>query len=231
MDRDPAGLNNLWIAGFTAGLLVFLLVAVLMSGGYTEAIDTWVLESLRSADDMSDALGPTWFEQTVRSLTALGGYPVIVFAIINALILLWLSGDRFSTALVAVSVIGGSALSSGLKQVFARQRPDIVRHLDPTLVSVSFPSSHATVSVVAWLTLAIVLARKVHHRAVAVYLVVAAIILATMVGLSRVYLGVHWPSDVIAGWALGMAWTSLVFGLAARFGQREHVLQSGGRPR
>ena len=104
--------------------------------------------------------------------------------------------------------------------MFERQRPDIVAHLDPTIVPVSFPSSHATVSLVAWLTLALVLARHVSVPAVRTYLIAAAIVLAMLVGLSRIYLGVHWPSDVVAGWALGLAWVSLVFGYDARMRAR-----------
>ncbi|MFP1630125.1 phosphatase PAP2 family protein [Zhengella sp. ZM62] len=198
------------------GTALFLLVAALMSLGLTAGIDGWILESLRSADDLSDALGPAWFENTVRAFTALGGYPVIVFAVLNAVVILALSGERQAAILVVMSVAGGSALSSGLKQVFERQRPDLVAHLDPTIVHVSFPSSHATVSLVAWLTLALVLARHVSVPAVRIWLTGAVIVLAMLVGLSRVYLGVHWPSDVVAGWALGLAWVSLVFGLDAR---------------
>lgn len=224
MDLWPEGRNTGqhagWTAGMAGGAALFVLVAALVSLGLTAGIDGWILESLRSADDLSDALGPVWFENTVRAFTALGGYPVIVFAVLNAVVILALSGERRAAILVIISVAGASALSSGLKQVFERQRPDIVAHLDPTIVPVSFPSSHATVSLVAWLTLALVLARHVSVPAVRTYLIAAAIVLAMLVGLSRIYLGVHWPSDVVAGWALGLAWVSLVFGYDARMRAR-----------
>lgn len=209
-----------WSAGFVAGTALFGMIAVLVVLGITAGLDAAMLESLRAADDLADALGPAWFEDTVRSLTVLGGYPVIVFAVFNVLVVLVLLRDRISAVVVFVSVSGASALSSGLKQIFARPRPDIVAHLDPTIVAVSFPSSHATVSLATWLTLALVMVRRVSTPAVRVYLVVASILLAILVGLSRIYLGVHWPSDILAGWALGFSWICVVFGLADGIGPR-----------
>ena len=227
MDGRLAGRRAFWSTGFVAGATLFCILAVLVELDLTAGLDILVLESLRSADDLTDALGPAWFEDTVRSMTVLGGYPVIVFAVLNVIVVLVIMEDRTSATLVAASVSGASVLSSGLKQVFARPRPDIVAHLDPTIVAVSFPSSHATVSLATWLTLALVLAARVPVRAVRIYLVAVSLLLAALVGLSRIYLGVHWPSDVLAGGALGFAWLCVVFGIA---GMREaRRRQAGGR--
>ena len=106
-------------------------------------------------------------------------------------------------------------LSTALKLVFVRGRPDLVEHLDRTFSS-SFPSAHAMVSMLAWLTLAAVLVRFVAHDRTRTLVVAGAVVLSVLIGASRVYLGVHWPSDVLAGWSAGLAWASACW-LAAHY--------------
>ncbi|MAZ18152.1 phosphatase PAP2 family protein [Oricola sp.] len=197
------------------GFALFALLAVAIQNGWTDAIDRSVLLSLRNPANLSDAWGPPWFEETAAELTALGGYPILVTVAIAALGVLGLLRERAATIFLAVALAGGTALSSGLKLVFERPRPELVDHLDKTFTS-SFPSGHATVGTLAWLTLAAVAIRFVPRHSVRVFIVSAAIVLAIVIGASRVYLGVHWPSDVLAGWSLGIGWASLCW-LAAHY--------------
>ena len=97
------------------------------------------------------------------------------------------------------------ALSQGLKALFGRERPDValraVEAMNP-----SFPSGHAMLSAAVFLTLGVLSAHYVGRKRVKAYVVAAALTATLLVGVTRVYLGVHWPSDVLAGWALGAAW-------------------------
>jgi len=197
------------------GFALFALLAVAIQHGWTDAADRAVLLSLREPSDLSDAWGPAWFEETAAELTALGGYPILVTVAIAVLGVLGLLRERAATIFLAAALAGGTALSSGLKHVFERPRPDLVDHLDKTFTS-SFPSGHATVGTLAWLTLAAVAIRFVPRHSVRVFIVSAAFALAIVIGTSRVYLGVHWPSDVLAGWSLGIGWASLCW-LAAHY--------------
>jgi undecaprenyl-diphosphatase len=113
-----------------------------------------------------------------------------------------------SAVLVLVSVGGGTLLTAGLKGFFHRDRPNAVPHLTDALFK-SYPSGHSMMSSVVYLTLAVLLARTMKRRPAKIYLVSAALFLSFLVGLSRVYLGVHYPTDVVAGWAGGTAWALL----------------------
>jgi len=109
-------------------------------------------------------------------------------------------------------VLIGRGLSEVQKYWIGRVRPDLEPHLVVVQTS-SFPSGHATSSMIFYLTLALVLIRERHwHRAAAV----GAILLSLCIGLSRVMLGVHWPSDVVGGWAFGLLWVLLTLRLAER---------------
>lgn len=196
-----------------AGFAVFALVAFAVTQGWTAEFDRSVLLALRDSADTSDAWGPAWFEEIAAELTALGGYPILVTVSITVLTVLILLRHHAAAVFLALALTGGTALSTGLKQVFSRARPDLVDHLDRTFTA-SFPSGHATVSMLAYLTLAAVAVRFVPRHAVRVFLPTAAIVLAVIIGASRVYLGVHWPSDVLAGWALGIGWASLCWLIA-----------------
>jgi undecaprenyl-diphosphatase len=148
-----------------------------------------------------------------RTFTALGEPTVLIGAGIACALWLWHRGHRhLPWALVAI-VLTGRALSELQKYWIARARPDLEPHLVIVKTS-SFPSGHATSSMIFCLSLALVLAEGTRWRGVAV---AAAILLSVLIGVSRIMLGVHWPSDVIGGWAFGMLWVLLTLRIAGRW--------------
>ena len=207
-DMRLATVPVLLLAVFASGVYAFLAIAGEMAENELAGIDRHLLLMFRDPVDASDPLGPPWLEDTVAQITTLGGYPVLVL-LVGAVAGFLLVSKKFGPALfVLVSIVSGTVLSHLLKLAYDRPRPDLVDHLVQTHTA-SFPSGHATMSAVVYLTLAALVVRLVDSLAVRVYVVCVAVLLTVMVGVSRVYLGVHWPSDVAAGWALGAAWASL----------------------
>ncbi len=217
-------------------LVGFLVLAVVAFGlaklasevmeGDFYAFDRWLLEGLRRVDNRSVPLGPHWLGHAMIDITALGG--VTVLAIVTALATGYLMARR-RTAMglfVAGAIVSGGAMSTLLKLIFARQRPDLVPHLIDVR-SLSFPSGHAMNSAIVYLTLGALLARVEKRASVRVYLLSAAITLTLIIGFSRVYLGVHWPSDVIAGWCVGATW-AVLSSLAARALQQRRAIDATG---
>jgi undecaprenyl-diphosphatase len=133
---------------------------------------------------------------------------------------------RHAMWLVAIAAGGGLAVSTLLKQLVGRTRPDVVPHL-MTVATASFPSGHSMLSAVAYLTLGALLARMSPRKTVKVYFLSLAVLLTLLVGLSRVYLGVHYPTDVLAGWSAGLAWALLCW-LVARSLQRRGAIENPG---
>jgi undecaprenyl-diphosphatase len=176
--------------------------------------DTRILLAFREAGDPDNPLGPTWFEEAMRDITALGGTAVLVLVTLAAVFYLLVARSRRTALFVLVAVAGGQALSSLLKLGIERPRPDLVSHL-AEVHTLSFPSGHAMLSAVTYLTLGSLLARAVPGRAAKIYVISVAMLTTVLVGMSRVYLGVHWPSDVLAGWCAGFAWALLCL-VAAR---------------
>jgi undecaprenyl-diphosphatase len=177
------------------------------SEGDTMPIDRAILAGLRSPADPARAVGPNWLPEVMTDLTALGSQTVlwlVCIAVISYLLL----GRRPRTALFVLAATGGGIAMGGLlKLIYARPRPALVPHL-VDVTSSSFPSGHATDSAIVYLTLAALLARTVPERALRIYIIGVAILLTLLIGASRVYLGVHWPSDVAAGWTIGAAWAT-----------------------
>ncbi len=188
-----------------ACLWMFVGLADEVTEGETRAFDTALLLALRTPADPSDPLGPGWVEEFGRDVTALGGVGVLFAITLFTDGYLWLLGKRGSMWLVLVSVAGGQAMSTLFKQGFDRPRPDLVTH-EAMVYTASFPSGHAMMAAVTYLTLAALLARVQPRRALKVYLLTIALVVTVAVGVSRVYLGVHWPTDVLAGWTAGSAW-------------------------
>lgn len=210
----------------TAMLMVFAELADDILEGETHDLDRALLLSLRSPADLSDPLGPGWFEEMVRDFTSFGSTGPLVFIALAAFGYLLLL-HKYRTALfLFVAVGGGQLISSLLKVGFDRARPDLVPH-GMSVYTGSFPSGHAMMAAVTYLTLAALLSRTATHRRQQVFLILAAILLTILVGASRVYLGVHWPSDVLGGWIAGSAWSALCWSLALLLQRRGKIEKAG----
>ena len=186
-------------------LFSFAKLADEMSEGDTRAFDEFILLAFRDKSDLSDAIGPHWLEELMRDFTALGGVGVLVAITLMVVGFLILTRKKHVAWMVVLSVTGGTLLSNLLKWGFARPRPDLVPHAT-VVYTQSFPSGHAMLSAVVYLTLGALLARTQTEPRVKIYLLTVAAVLTMIVGISRVYLGVHWPTDVLAGWTLGAGW-------------------------
>lgn len=224
--RGRSGHHELaWLALLlvpAGGLLAFLELAEEVGEGEAERFDAVVLLALRTAGDPADPLGPRWVEIMFRDLTSLGSHAVLAtFVLITAGFLL-VNGRRAAALLVGLSVTGGMLLSAVLKWTYRRPRPDLVAPL-AEVSTASFPSGHAMLAAVTYLTLGALLASVLPQRRLRVYVFAIACVLTVVVGASRVYLGVHWPTDVLAGWCAGAAWAMLCWVASERL-QRRGVL-------
>lgn len=198
-----------------------------MEGG-TEAFDDAILLSLRQPEDVSDPLGPGWLEEAGRDLTALGGMPVLGLVTLTVCGYLVLARRRQAAAVVAVATLGALLLSTVLKDLIDRTRPDLVPH-GARVYTASFPSAHAMHSASIYLTLGALLARVEKRRRIKMFILTIAATTTLLVGISRVYLGVHWPTDVLAGWTAGAGWAALCW-LLARWLQRRGSVAIAGKP-
>jgi undecaprenyl-diphosphatase len=217
----PPGLSLLrlrFLTSLEAGTLVSILVvaggvllfAKLMGmvQGEPRAFDRAILLTFRNSTDLSDPIGPQWLEIIFRDITSLGGATVLTLMTIAVTGFLLIDAKRGAAILVLGSVIGGVVLSTILKLGIDRPRPDLVVHL-VEVHTASFPSGHAMLSAVVYLTLGGLLSRVERPRRIKIYVLSVAVILTLLIGVSRVYLGVHWPTDVLAGWCAGATWAML----------------------
>jgi undecaprenyl-diphosphatase len=183
----------------------FIRLADEVREGGTQPLDERLLRSLRRADDPHVPIGPAWVRETVLDVTALGG-PAVLGLVVAAVFGFMLLQRQYGIAfLTLAATVGGSLLSALLKEIVHRGRPGVVPHLRE-VNSPSFPSGHAMLSAVVYLTLGTLLCRVVPGRLTKLYCLVWAMMLTGLVGASRVYLGVHYPTDVLAGWMAGLVW-------------------------
>jgi undecaprenyl-diphosphatase len=210
------------------GTWCFIEIADEVLEGETQRFDERVIRALRRPDDPSMPIGPPLLAESARDLTALGGVAVLVLLI--AVVTAFLAIERKYRALVLIlaASIGGLLLSTLLKHLVQRERPSVVPHLS-IVMSSSFPSGHSILAAVVYLTLGVLLARTVKSRATRVFCIVVAFFLAILVGLSRIFLGVHYPTDVLAGWMAGLVWSVLCL-VVAKYLQRRGIVEQPGEP-
>jgi undecaprenyl-diphosphatase len=208
-------------AGLVSGVWFFAWIASEMIDGDTQAFDERILLAMRHPD--RTPLGPPGLQDAARDITALGGVTVLGLLTLITGGFLLLDGKRNMAWFVYGSVAGGVLLSGILKSLFQRARPDLVPH-GAYVSTTSFPSGHSMLSAVTYLTLAALLARSLERKRLKAYVLVLAALLTLLVGISRVYLAVHWPTDVLAGWTAGACW-SVVCWLVARQLQRRHTIE------
>ncbi len=200
----------------------FFALAHEVGEGSTEALDRRILLALCNPADLSDPIGPPWLEETMRDITGLGSIFTVVFVTCAVSAYLVLTNRRRIGLYVLAAVGSGELVSTVLKLFYHRPRPDLVPH-GMEVFTASFPSGHAMMSAIAYLTLAILLARVDRNRRVKALVLVLGVGITLLVGISRIYLGVHWPSDVVAGWCVGAAWASLCWFVALQLQQRGEV--------
>ena len=209
----------LLLSAAAASLVVFALTSSLVVTGSTAALDERALLSLRHADDPFTPVGPDWLLPAAREVTGLGGTPLLT--LLTLFLASYLAVKRRGRTIIVLlaAVIGQTLLSHWLKDIFGRPRPDIVPHLVDAS-SRSFPSGHSTSAAAVYLTLAALIARETKERIVRNYVFFVAVTLALLIGASRVYLGVHYPTDVIGGLSFGAAWAAIVLIAAQRLERR-----------
>lgn len=207
----------------------FVEIADEVGEGSTLPADRAILLALRVRGDPADPLGPRWFEEAMRDVTALGGHVVLALVTLAVAAYLLLAGKRGAALLALVAVGGGALLSAGLKEFVDRPRPDLVPH-GVAVYTRSFPSGHAMLSAVTYLTLGALVARFSRLRRQKAFALGLAVALTLAVGVSRVYLGVHWPTDVLAGWCGGGAWAALCWFAALQLQARGQVERAGTAP-
>jgi undecaprenyl-diphosphatase len=206
-DRNELAL----LLGGVIFLLLFLTVSKLASEvlqGDTQQFDKQILVALRDPANPSRPIGPRWLLSGALDITALGSATVLGLAVFAVAGFLLLQGRWRTAVFVALASLGGWFLNGVLKQLFQRPRPDVVPHLRDVM-SMSFPSGHALTSAVVYLTLGALTMHIAERRLTKLYCMAVAILLTVLVGATRVYLGVHYPTDVLAGWLIGFSWALL----------------------
>ncbi|MGH7944300.1 MAG: phosphatase PAP2 family protein [Opitutaceae bacterium] len=212
---------------FVLAVGVFLELADDAPEGDYLPIESKIMQGLR---DAGQPLGPAGTAAVIRDITAMGSAVVLIIMTLLVLGYLCMSGRLRVAALIAVATAGGQALNLILKHAFARERPDAALHL-VEVTSTSFPSGHSMASSIFYLTIGALLARTAKRRREKSYFVGSAMLITFLIGVSRVYLGVHYPTDVLAGWSAGAAWAMVCWFFADWLGRRGKLREDTGEQR
>lgn len=205
------------------GVMTFIELADDMTEADGRAFDQAVLTWIQPVP--GEPRGPWWLREAAADVTSLGGIAVLGLFAVATVGFLIIERKRLSALLLVLGLAGGVALSEGLKSMFARERPPSAYQAVETL-NASFPSGHALLAAVFYLSVAVMMTRAFPQRGLKAYVLGVGITLAMMVGLTRVYLGAHWASDVLAGWCVGAAWAMTLWLVAyavARFQKTHHA--------
>jgi undecaprenyl-diphosphatase len=203
-------------------------VADLVFDGDTQNFDERVVRALRRADNAALPIGPTWLHGAALDITALGSLSVLGLVVTAIVGYMLLQGMRRTALFVLAASVGGWVLNSALKELFERPRPELVPHLREVL-TLSFPSGHAMTSAAVYLTLGALLMRVADRRATRLFCMAFALFLAGLIGASRVYLGVHYPTDVLAGWLVGLSWALVCWLVEWALERKTGVADAGHR--
>jgi len=206
------------------GLFGFSKIAEEVREGEMQEFDGYLLRLFRDPAQPVIPIGPPWLMEAALDITSLGSRTIVLITVLSALGYLALEGKYGAMWVVGIAAAGSGALTVGMKMVFARARPDVVPHLVQVL-SPSFPSGHSMLAAVIYLTLGTLLARFAARRRTKAFLLGVAMLLTFVVGLSRVYLGVHYPTDVIAGWCAGLVW-AIACWMVARYLQYRGAVET-----
>ena len=207
------------VIAIIVGTLGFILIAAFVSRGSTDIIDIKILKSFRHADNLTLPLGPRWLFEIMRDITSLGGAPILTLITLFVIGYFILKKQYSMLIIILLAVTGGAVMELELKELFGRIRPQII----PNLIaekSFGFPSGHSMMSAIMYLSLAALIARLQTRWRDKIYIISIAVFLSFMIGISRVYLGVHYPTDVLGGWSLGLAWASFCWFIAWYLGNK-----------
>ncbi|MDO3386322.1 phosphatase PAP2 family protein [Gilvimarinus sp. SDUM040013] len=210
------------VLALAGSVWAFAEIADAVTEGDTHEFDRRVLLMMRSAGDVSDPIGPDWAEEVGRDVTALGSNVILTLLTLIVMGYLVLCQRRRLAVVVLVSSLGSLCANSLLKDAYERDRPDLVPH-GTEVYTASFPSGHSMVAAATYLTLAVLLARAEKRRRLRAYYLISALTITLLVGMSRLYLGVHWPTDVLAGWTGGAGWALACWLLAGWLQRRGQV--------
>ncbi len=213
--QGPWPLGLFFVA--TGLFLVFGSLADEVMEGDADAFDRNIALLFRDPANPGHVAGPHWLQEAMRDITGLGSTVVLVMLLVVVIGFL-LSARRYATAGFLFAAVGsGQVISSVLKNFIDRPRPPLLDG-SPYIYSASFPSGHAMLSAITYLTLGAILTRVMVEMRLRVYVLTVAVILTVIIGISRVYLGVHWPTDVLAGWCIGAAWAMICWAVGLWFG-------------
>ena len=193
------------MAALAGAVLVLAILGRTIAGGSRFAFDSAIMLALRQDGNPAVPDGPLWLKQVMVDVTALGGETVLTLAAAVTIAFLVVNRHLLAAALVFGGTASGSIAVALAKNLVGRERPALVDHL-VEVGSASFPSGHAANSAIIYLTIALVSIQVVHRRGARWFVLAVTLLLVAVIGVSRVYLGVHWPSDVLAGWSFGTLW-------------------------
>jgi undecaprenyl-diphosphatase len=202
--------------------LGFVIADVFLDGP-GQSLDERLIRWLRDPANPQRMIGPRLLEESMRDFTAVGGYAVLLMVSFCFAVFARLELNRASFWFFVLTVTSGFLFNVLIKELVQRGRPDVVPHLSFAKGSTSFPSAHAMMSVIVYVTIGLLLSTRTRDRHLQRLFTVFPLWLAGIIGVSRVCMGVHYPTDVLAGWTVGLVWTWAAFRI------RERIM-SGAEP-